>query len=158
LITFSRPLRLYSWKAVLRPVETGGLGTKEKERKTMAHITYGTKRMTVLLALMLVLGSMLAPAGKAQAARYSLQIENASSWHIYKLFLSPSYSDIWGRDLLGRRVLTSGYVFSTDVRSGLYDLKLVDEDGDTCIVHRIAVNGETSWRITNAWLLSCEFR
>jgi amino acid transporter len=49
-----------------------------------------------------------------------------------------------------------GYVFTTYLNSGLYDLKLVDEDGDVCEVYRVSVSGATNWRITNSWLLNCE--
>ena|SRR5664279_4685432 len=117
-----------------------------------------TKRMMALLAIMLMISSVLAPAGQAQAFGYSLRIENSSWYSIHHVYLSPARFGNWGPDLLGRQILFSGYALTSRVHYGLYDLKLVDQDGDVCIVPQIAIVGSTTWRITNAWLLNCEFR
>jgi hypothetical protein len=122
-------------------------------------ITYNqtNRRMMGLLALMLVLGTMLAPVGHAQTY-YSVRIENGSSYAIRQVYLSPASYTQWGRDVLGADTLWQGYVLTTHQISGMYDLKLVDSDGDVCIVRRVALYSDTNWRITNDWLLGCEWR
>ena len=107
--------------------------------------------MKAVLAVMLLLASSLAPVAHAQSGPYSVRIENVTDYSIFEVHLS-------GPDLLGRRTLDPGYVFTAYVYAGHYDLTLVDEDGDVCVVRNVAVNGPTNWRITNSWLLNCEFR
>jgi hypothetical protein len=115
------------------------------------------KAMKSMIALMLLLTSVLAPMVHAQSGPYSVRIENVSSYSIREVHMSWVGDNNWGPDLLGRSTLSPAYAFTKSFYTGLYDLKLVDEDGDVCIVPRVAVNGPTSWRITNSWLLNCEF-
>ena len=115
------------------------------------------KRMaccTVLMALAFGTMSQLS----AEGSRYYLRIENASSFDIHRLYVSSSDEGNWGPDQLGVRVLRSGDTFTlTNITAGEYDVKLVDEDGDSCTVAKISVYRNTSWRVTDAWLLQCEF-
>jgi hypothetical protein len=113
-------------------------------------------RMKAMIALMLLLTSLLAPMVHAQSGPYSVRIENVSNYAIREVHMSRVGDDDWRADLLGRSTLNPGYAFTATAYTGLYDLKLVDEDGDVCVVPRVAVNGPTSWRITNSWLLNCE--
>jgi hypothetical protein len=73
--------------------------------------------------------------------------------------MSSASDPDWRRDLLGQNVLPAGYHITLPERffSGYYDLKLVDEDGDVCVARNVRVNGNTTWNITNSWLLNCEF-
>jgi len=112
-------------------------------------------RMKAMIAIMLVLTGGLAPMVHAQGT-YTVQIENATRYSINAVHLSSVTNRWWGPDLLGADTLYPGYVFTTHLYSGQYDLKLVDEDGDVCIVPNVSVSGPTSWRITNSWLLNCE--
>jgi len=129
----------------------------------MIRYNHTNLRMTAMLAVLLVLGAAFAPLGHAQSPAYSIRVENNSSYAIYKVYL-PSTSRLailtgnWGPDLLGTHALSSGYFFTIAAESGTYDLRLVDQDGDTCIVPRVAVDGDTTWRITNIWLLACQWR
>jgi hypothetical protein len=114
----------------------------------------------LLGALILILVTVLAlvPASAAAGLGYTVKIENASIYDIYHIYMSPVGYTIWGPDLLGSNILYTNYTFTQPgLAAGHYDLKLVDEDGDSCVVPNVAVYGDTNWRITNSWLLNCEF-
>jgi hypothetical protein len=113
-------------------------------------------RMTALLAVLLTLSSLIAPVAQARNF-YTAKVVNNSPWDIYHLYLSPTGQDEWGPDLLGDYILYSGYNFTTpSMAAGAYDLKLVDEDGDVCIVWNVDLYRFSTWNISDSWLLGCE--
>jgi hypothetical protein len=109
------------------------------------------------IAIMFVLTGMLAPMGHAQSGGNTVQIANSTRYSIQEVYLSATGDPDWHQDRLGAGTLDPGHIFTTHLYNGLYDLKLVDEDGDVCEVHRVQVNGPTYWRINSSWLLNCEF-
>ena len=115
------------------------------------------KQTAISLTVALVLIGGLAVSARAWSSRIRVDIANQSSYDIYGLFLSSSGDDLWGRDLLGSSVLATGTSVAVTAAPGRYDLKLVDEDGDTCTVMGLNLYSDTAWSITNRWLLSCEF-
>jgi hypothetical protein len=120
--------------------------------------TIHAKLTMALLAAAVGLSSLLPPSLDAQSDRHAVRLENDSSFAIYQVFVSPVYRQTWGYDKLGDVVLEPGYyVTLPPLRLGHYDLKLVDEDGDTCVVSNVRVDYETKWAITDSWLLGCEF-
>jgi hypothetical protein len=119
---------------------------------------YRNRKSFAALALLLTLISAVAPVAMAQSW-HTVRVENQSHYDVHKMYLSPASSRSWGPDLLGRYTLDSGFVFNTPAMpDGRYDLKLVDEDGDVCVVGGLAIYGNTNWQITDRWLLNCEFR
>jgi len=114
-------------------------------------------RLLAMIALVLVLSTALAPYGQAQSFRHPVRIENRSSYDIREVYLSPASSSYWHQDVLGDDILRTGFVLTTYRTVGYYDLRLVDEDGDVCVVANVSVSGDTNWVITNSWLLNCEF-
>lgn len=114
------------------------------------------KRTAACLAVVLGLSATIAiPAGAQDRVRVSIQ--NASRYDIYEIHMSRSSDRNWERDLPGNSVLASGGSFTLTAPEGTYDLKLVDEDGDTCTVKGLGVFDNKSWTITDSWLLGCEF-
>ncbi len=114
------------------------------------------KRTAACLAVVLGLSAIIAiPAGAQDRIRVTIQ--NASRYDIYEVHLSRSNDRSWERDLLGAGVLVSGGSFALTAPEGIYDLKLVDQDGDTCMVKGLGLFEDKSWVITNSWLLGCEF-
>ena len=113
--------------------------------------------LSAVAALALVAGSS-ATVTRAQSGN-SITVDNLSGYGLYHIYLSPASSNYWGPDQLGRLVLESGYhvTLPQTFFSGMYDLKLVDEDGDSCIVPNVRVSGDTTWDISTNWLLNCEF-
>ena len=85
-------------------------------------------------------------------------IANKSSYAIYHLYLSPSNRRAWGRDQLGRKVIQPGDSYTLrGIPCGLYDIKVVDNDGDSCEIREIPMcRDHTHWEMTNDSLLSCQ--
>lgn len=109
--------------------------------------------------LAVVTVALLASAGPSAAgSRWVLTIRNLSEYDIYQLFISSSELTRWGPNLLGWGVLSSGtYWTISEVVTGEYDVKFVDEDGDDCVLRNIPITKNTVWDLTTDWLLRCEF-
>lgn len=115
------------------------------------------KRAAVCGAAVLCLSLGFAERSGA-TSRVRVGITNNSSYDIYELHISSTGDNNRGRDLLGRfGVLESGASTGVTAEPGRYDLKLVDEDGDECVVRNLGLYGDQSWNITDRRLLSCEF-
>jgi hypothetical protein len=107
----------------------------------------------------LVAAMLMAFALPSFAARKStVRIVNQSKWAIHHVFLSSSEAEEWGPDQLEDSILGKGdSITITDVPCDTYDVKVVDEDGDECIVEKVDLCGENSyWKITDKDLLECE--
>jgi hypothetical protein len=87
-----------------------------------------------------------------------VKIVNQSEWTVSHLFLSPVDEDEWGPDQLGEKVIAKGDSFTlTEVPCDLWDLKIIDEDGDECVLTEVDLCGEeATWNLTNEELLSCQ--
>lgn len=101
---------------------------------------------------------LLLPVQADAADLATVKILNKSKWDIHHFYLSPADSDDWGPDQLGDDVLESGSSFTlTDIECDLWDIKVVDEDGDECEIRGVALCDEDAvWRITDDELLECE--
>ena len=87
----------------------------------------------------------------------SITIDNDSDYAVHHVFLTPAHAISWGPDQLGTDVL---FPHETAALAGLeceeYDLKLVDNDGDTCVVEDIDLClQDAHWHLTNAQLAAC---
>lgn len=82
-------------------------------------------------------------------------VYNDSEYSIYYLYLSNSNSDQWGEDRLGDEVLSPGESFSTLVYPSAYDIKMIDEDDDVCIMYNVNVREDIDWRFGTSELLDC---
>lgn len=113
--------------------------------------------LMALLALSVFALVVFAPV-EAAADTATVRILNKTSWDIHHFFMSPSDVAEWGPDQLGDHVLASGSSFTlTDIDCDLWDIRLVDEDGDECIVEQVALCDEDAvWKITDDDLLECE--
>ncbi|MDR5900672.1 hypothetical protein [Halomonas icarae] len=82
-----------------------------------------------LLALFLILFAVT-----AQARDYYVDITNDTGYTIYYLYVSPDKSTSWEEDVLGSEVMLDGAtrrVTLTGYKSPIFDIKLVDSDGDS---------------------------
>jgi hypothetical protein len=116
-----------------------------------------TSYILSVVTVLLVAASLVAPA-QAQSMN-AVTVQNFSGYRIYHVYLSPLDSSSWGPDQLGASVLGAGYRTTLLHRflPGYYDLKLIDEDGDACVIHGVEVIANTTWNIYHDWLLDCEF-
>lgn len=110
----------------------------------------------VLVAVSVV--AVLAPMAQAAKKHAAVTILNESDWRLDQLFLSSADSDDWGPDQLGAAVLGKNESFKiTDIPCDTYDVKLVDEDGDECVVESVNLCGnKETWRVTSKDLLACQ--
>ena len=117
-----------------------------------------TPRLIAAAAALVLIVGTTASFVQAQSG-YTFRIENSSEYAIYQIRMSSVDDSNWRQDLLGDSALPSGYhvTLPRTYLPGFYDLKLVDEDGDVCIVPSVRVSGNTVWDVTDAWLLNCEF-
>ncbi|HEX8846244.1 MAG TPA: hypothetical protein VF791_16470 [Pyrinomonadaceae bacterium] len=121
-----------------------------------------SKRFILISLILLALAAVATPVTSGTAATAQrggeFMIVNKSSYSIYHLYLSPSIRRAWGKDQLGRRVIKPGDSFTLHgIPCGLYDIKVVDQDGDACEIREIAMcKDHTHWDMTNDDLLRCE--
>lgn len=87
----------------------------------------------------------------------SLSLENDSKWEIHELYFSDSDEERWGPDQLGNEVIETGDTFTlTKIAKGNYDVKIVDEDGDSCVVNDVDFTSSEHFAITDKLLLGCQ--
>ena len=93
----------------------------------------------------------------AFAENINVNFENKSAWAIHEMYLSTTKTNEWGPDQLGNHTIEPGESFELrGVPVGKYDFKLVDEDGDECVVSDIKVLASEHVVITDKDLLGCQ--
>ena len=109
------------------------------------------KRLT-LFALALAVSVPLFAAPKS-----SVKIINGSKWDVHHLFISPASQDHWGPDQLEDNIIQAGASFTINgIPCDEYDVKVVDEDGDECVIEAVKLCSDHYWKITDEDLLECE--
>lgn len=116
------------------------------------------RALSILLAAFLLAATgPLEAKGKKSSA--TITVVNLSNWDIYEIYLSSVDRWDWGPDLLGPfDVLETGERLKIrDIRCDRYDVKIVDEDQDECILGNVAICGSNdTWVITDDDLLTCQ--
>ena len=78
---------------------------------------------------------MLMTASSAQAQQnYYVDITNQTGFTIFYMYVSPADAKDWEEDVLGSEVLMNGDTRRVNLNnyfSPIFDIRLVDEDGDT---------------------------
>lgn len=111
----------------------------------------------VLLGLAVVCLTGL-PGTAWAGKKTTVKVVNKSDWEIHQFFLSSSEEDEWGPDQLGEDVIGTDESFELrNIPCDTYDVMLIDEAEDECIVEEVDICGEAeSWVITNKLLLGCQ--
>ena len=106
----------------------------------------------------LTFGCALLLSSNALAEGVSITFKNSSKWEIHGLFLSTTKEKEWGPEQLGKdQVIGTGETFSlTDIEPGKYDMKLVDEDEDECVITGIKLASDQAVEITDKDLIACQ--
>jgi hypothetical protein len=114
---------------------------------------FNATKLTLAALLLCSLSLPVFGGGKA-----TVKIINQSKWEIHHVFLSPSGDDEWGPDQLEDQILAKGDSLTlTNIACDLYDVKVVDEDGDECVIEEADLcNDHSFWKITDKQLLACE--
>ena len=75
---------------------------------------------------------------------------------IHEIYFSPSTQDDWGDDHLGHKVLKPGMALTlTGVTAGKWNVRLVDDDEDECIVKNQQISASEKLSIDDD-LLGCQ--
>jgi hypothetical protein len=114
-------------------------------------------RARLALACTLV-GLAWLPAVASAASKVNVTIQNKSDWAIHELYLSAVDEDKWGPDQLGKQTIESGESFLLEnVPCNSYDIKLVDEAADECVIQGVEICDEhQTWVINSEDLAVCE--
>lgn len=85
----------------------------------------------------------------AAAAAGTVVIENSTGgWDIVRVYIAAFGARTWGPDRLEGTVLEDGDAWSLEVPSGIYSIRLVDEDGDTYSRMSVPVMDTLRWEVT----------
>ncbi len=115
--------------------------------------------MTLAGVVLAAIAALALPTIAAASDNSTIHIRNKSDWEIHHLFLSPSDQERWGPDQLGENVISAGGgTFELHkVPCDTWDIKIVDEDGDECVINNVDIcASKEAWTITNDNLLSCQ--
>lgn len=106
----------------------------------------------------LLFAVVLAPPAFAGKGDSKVIIVNKSNWAIHEMYFSPTDDDEWGEDQLGDHTIETGDQFTlTGVPCDSWDVKVVDEDGDECVVSDVALCADNDkWVIKDSDLLACQ--
>lgn len=88
---------------------------------------------------------LLGMGAVANAADYYVDITNRTGYTIFYMYVSPAKSTSWEEDVLGSDVLTTGNTTRVNLngyRNSVFDIRLVDEDGDSYTFWNIDVAAE----------------
>jgi len=99
--------------------------------------------MKTYLKFLLVALTAFWLAGHALAQSYYVDITNRTGFVITHIYVSPAESTSWEADVLGNKVLAKGAtqrVTLNGYRSPIFDIRLVDEDGDTYTYWKVDVS------------------
>lgn len=98
--------------------------------KSYTSISLIQKHLFRALLLVVLLGIQ---PHMASAFDGYINIRNNTGYDIYYAYVSPEFSDEWGEDVLGSEIVEDGEEFQVELNgydSSVFDVKLVDEDGD----------------------------
>ena len=114
------------------------------------HLFGDDMRKFFLAALVLMMSSISVFA-------FELVINNKSEYDIHELYVSKSKSSKWGPDQLGDDQIDAGEKYRLrDVTAGVYELKVVDEDGTECTIEEAEFDESKEWTITSKMLERCD--
>jgi hypothetical protein len=111
-----------------------------------------------ICAATFVAAMSLAALPAAAAGDSKVVLKNLSQWAIHELYFSPTEEREWGEDQLGKHTIATGESFTlTGVPCDSYDVRVVDEDGDECVVENVALCADKEkWVIDDEDLLACQ--
>ena len=96
----------------------------------------------------------------APASAFDLVVVNEASFSaIHKLYLAPAKSNAWGEDKLQKQTIAENGRFTVrDIPAGVYDVKIIDDDDESCVVVEININENKELRLTDEMMLQCAFK
>jgi hypothetical protein len=103
----------------------------------------------------IVLFALSAPAFAADL----VVINEANFSIIHKLFIAPTKTEKWSDNKLQNQTVAKNGKFTIrDIPSGVYDLKVVDDDDDSCVFPDINIEQNKEWKLTDKSMITCVFK
>ena len=92
------------------------------------------------------------------ASAFDLVVVNESNSSVLqKLYIAPAKTKNWSDDKLQNQTVGNNGRFTIhDVAEGIYALKEIDDDNDTCVFPNISVDQNTEWKLTDAMIDNCD--
>ena len=93
------------------------------------------------------------------ASAFDLVVVNQANLSvIHKLYLAPAKTNQWGENRLqSQTVAKNGRFTVRDVPAGMYDLKVIDDDDDSCVFSNINIDQNKEWKLTDINMIKCVF-
>ena len=90
-------------------------------------------------------------------ADVTITIKNGTQWTFDEFYLNYSADESWGPDHLGKEVIKPGGTFALQgVPVGKFDARIVDEEGDECIISDVSIKGSEIVTFTDEMLVGCQ--
>jgi hypothetical protein len=126
-----------------------------KPRASMSCHCSGGQAMLRCTIASLTLLALIAPA-----SAFDLIVINEANFSIiHKLYIAPAKSDKWSDDKLQNKTVPKNGRFTiSDIPSGVYDLKVVDDDNDSCVFSNISIDQNKEWKLTDINMVTCVFK
>jgi hypothetical protein len=87
-----------------------------------------------------------------------LTVVNKSKYVIKELYVAPTKSKKWGTEQLREHSIGINQSFTLrNIPVGVYDLKVVDQDDDSCVASNISFSdNDKEWTLTDVIIENCE--
>ena len=93
----------------------------------------------------------------APASAADLVVVNEAYFSIiHQLYIAPAKSNNWGENKLQSKKIARTERFTiSNLAPGMYDLKVVDDDNDTCVFPDINISQNQEWKLTDNAMVGC---
>lgn len=115
-----------------------------------------TVRKALLVGALALAAALIPTMAAAQNDTRTFTVFNYSHYRIDHMYVSPHGYRTWGSDWLGRNYLYPNQRADMSVARIKYDVMLVDQDRDICVVPNVDFRYGESWTITDDVLVLCE--
>lgn len=116
-----------------------------------------SKLKKVALTVILLFAAAATATSTASAQQVQkLSIINNSHHRIDQIFVSPSNYRYWGENQLGDGLLPPDYYVDMAFAPDIYDIKLVEDDGDGCVVNYVDVRNGWTLTVNDYQLFTCD--
>lgn len=115
-----------------------------------------TIRKALLVGALTLAAALVPTMATAQNGTRTFTVFNYSHYRIDHMYVSPIGYRTWGGDRLGRNYLYPNQRADMYVARIQYDVMLIDQDGDRCVVPNVDFRYGESWTITDDVLVLCE--
>jgi hypothetical protein len=92
------------------------------------------------------------------ASAFELVVVNEAYFSIiHKLYIAPAKSKKWSDNKLQSQTIAKDGRFTIrDIPGGVYDLKVIDDDDDVCVIPNINIDQNKEWKLTDSIMLTCD--